>query len=489
MQAVIIGLLVWASVLLCEAGAVVHPSDSLKRPVRSRNRQSADSLDARLQINRIFILGNRVTRESIILRELSVQSGDSIGSAQLAEVIEKDKKKLFNLALFNTVEIRALIVDNGLTDLLVEVDERWYTFPVPIFQLSDRNFNEWWETYNHDLSRVNYGLKLFQYNVRGRNETLALTAQFGFVHRYEFSYRIPYIDRKQKQGLTLEGGFIEAKNVAYQTLEHKLDFLETRQLLRDVRFAGITYTYRNSFYNQHRINYAFRYTKIADTIAVLNPNYLGNESRHTQEFDLFSYEFVSDHRDVIAYPLHGYQWLVHVKKTGAAIRNDIDRYDMWLSFSKFMEPARNWFLSNLSFAYWTSDNRVPYYNYGVMGYNRTLIRGYELNVIEGPWYVLNKTTLKKRIFSRTYRWDDMPLQQFRHIPFAIYLKTYFDLGYVENYPYYESRNLNTALSSNLLSGGGLGIDFVSSYDMVVRLECSLNSQGNTGLFFHIKKEF
>jgi len=33
----------------------------------------------------------------------------------------------------------------------------------------------------HDFSRVNYGMRLLQQNFRGRNETLRLTAQFGFT--------------------------------------------------------------------------------------------------------------------------------------------------------------------------------------------------------------------------------------------------------------------------------------------------------------------
>ena len=80
-----------------------------------------------------------------------------------------------------------------------------------IFQLADRNFNEWWENYNHDLSRVIYGLKLYQYNMRGRNETLTLTAQFGFIQRYELMYRIPYLDKRQKQGLIFQTDYIDAK--------------------------------------------------------------------------------------------------------------------------------------------------------------------------------------------------------------------------------------------------------------------------------------
>jgi outer membrane protein assembly factor BamA len=485
---IICGLFISFTVSGYDSEDLIH-IDSLKKPAKEKKNYPKDSTGYYLRINRIFIIGNRKTREQIILRELTLKPGDSVYNLDLPKIIEKDKKKLFNLALFNTTDIRTLELTSGTADLLVEVNERWYTFPVPIFQLSDRNFNEWWENYNHDFSRINYGLKLYQYNMRGRNETLIFTAQFGYVKRFELLYRVPYFDRRQKQGLIFETDHIDAKNIPVQTINHKLDFLEMGSLLRNTRGIGLTYTYRNNFYNQHRWKYGYRTTQIADTVAKINENYLGTETNLDQQYDLFNYMFISDYRDVVAYPLNGYHLLAQVQKTGIIINKDITKWDISLSYSRFFDLKKNFFLSNLSFAYWSNRDDVPYFNYGVMGYNKIFVRGYEVFVIEGPWYFLNKTTFKKRIFSRNWTWSDMPFRQFQYVPFAIYIKTYADFGYVKNYPYYNANSFNQLLSDKLIFGTGFGIDFVSSYDVVLRFEYSFNAEGDSGLFFHIKKEF
>jgi hypothetical protein len=124
-----------------------------------------------------------------------------------------------------------------------------------------------------------------------------------------------------------------------------------------------------------------------------------------------------------------------------------------------------------------------------MGYRRQIVRGYEVYVVEGPYYGLNKTTLKKRIFARTYTLNLLPIRQFRHIPLSIFLKTYADVGYVRNYPKYVTDQVNMRLSDNLLSGVGAGIDIGASYDAVFRFEYTFNGEGEDGFFFHIKKEF
>ncbi len=464
--------------------------DTIKKNSRNRDEQSVDTSAYYMTIDRIFILGNKRTRENIILRELTLKAGDSIANVDVPRVIERDEKKLFNLHLFNSAEIRLLEREPGKADLLVEVNERWYTFPVPIFQLADRNFNEWWENYNHDFKRVNYGLKLYQYNMRGRNETLTLTAQFGYLRRFELSYRVPYLDKRQKQGLVFQTDFIDAKNVSYRTEDHKLIFLETDKVLRNTRGIGLTYTYRNSFYNHHRLGYQFRSTTITDSLFQRNPDYLGQENQ-SQKYDLLSYEFISEHRDVIAYPLKGYQLSFFVQKVGFAISDDLEKLDVRISYAQYIDLKKNFFLSNLTFAYWSNKNNIPYFNYSAMGYGRIFVRGFEVNVIEGPWYFLNKTTLKKRIFSRTYSISGTSLKQFKYIPLSIYIKTYGDLGYVENYPAYSESipPLNSTLSNRLIAGTGAGLDIVTSYDTVLRFEYSLNSQGNSGFFFHIKKEF
>ncbi|HEY9005527.1 BamA/TamA family outer membrane protein [Ohtaekwangia sp.] len=461
--------------------AVPPVADSIKRPLPI----AVDSIGRFVQINRIFIIGNHVTRDPIILRELTLKAGDYVYSTDLPGVLEIDKKKLINTRLFNTVEIKTLELETDQIDLLIDINERWYTFPSPIFELSDRNFNEWWQNYNHDLNRVNFGLRLYQFNMRGRNETLRFLAQFGFSRRFGITYRFPYIDKKQKQGLILDFDFMETKNLAFRTADHKLDYIETRNIVRTSRSGGITYTYRPSFYQSHAISINYKSTTVADTVVERNPNYLGHERTH-QNYAILAYQFSADHRDYIGYPLRGYYLLANITKSGLTAADDLNKLEISATYARFLDLKKGFFLSNYTVGYWSNPTNLPYYNYGALGYQKQIIRGYEIYVIEGPEYALNKTTFKKKIFGKTYHWKAVPIQQFRHIPLAVYLKTYADVGYVNNYPHYT---INSRLTNKLLSGVGGGIDIVGSYDMVLRFEYTFNAEGKHGLFFNFKKEF
>jgi len=461
-------------------------ADTIKIPA-NKKKLPTDSVDRYLQINKILITGNKLTRKGIILRELRLKTGDVISEQDLDFVIQKDQQKLFNLHLFNTVKIKPIELDSGLVDLLIELEERWFTFPVPRFQLSDRNFNEWWENYNHEWNRVNYGLKLYQYNLWGRNHTLLLKTQFGFQKNFQILYRIPYIDRKQKQGLVFELDYVDGKSVPDSTVDHKLDYVKSRKILRTTKGIGLTYTYRKNFYLQHRLKYEFRYSNIADTLVALNPNYFGDAMKR-QRYDALTYELSSDHRDVVAYPLKGYEFLFGIQKSGIGFRKDLEKTSAYFRFSGFIDLTRNFYLSNLSYLFWSSPDNLPYFNYSTVGYDKTLIRGYEVYVIEGSRYFLNKTTLKKRILSRNWHLNNWSIKQFNYLPIAIYLKTYADWGYVSNYPAYEKAGVNNFLSNKILSGVGFGVDIVTGYDLAIRFEYTFTPQ-NQGLFLHSKKEF
>jgi len=467
---------------------VAIPIDTVKLTGRLAKNLPVDTVGKYLTVHRIIIIGNDLTRNTIILRELSIKKGDVVNAAYLPEILNKDQRKLINLRLFNKATIQALDLGDDTIDLLIQVNERWYFFPQPIFKLSDRNFNEWWQNYNHDFSRVNYGIRAHHHNMRGRREDLILTAQFGFEKKFEFVYQIPYINKKQKQGLIFQMDFMEAKSVADSTIDHKLNFIKADRILRNTRGIGLTYTYRNNFYIRHKLKYEYRQTSIADTLQVQNPDYLG-EGRTNQKYDAITYEFINDHRDAVAYPLKGYMLYLNVQKTGVALNNDITKIQGVLSFSGFVDLKKDFFLSNLSYLYLSSPDEVPYYNYGAMGYEKIFIRGYEVYVIEGPRYLLNKTTIKKRIFARTWELNHGPIEQFNYFPLAIYLKAYTDFGYVDNYAPYSKNEINTRLTDKFLGSAGFGIDFASSYDVVLRIEYTFTTEKTQGFFLHFRKEF
>ncbi len=462
-----------------------------QEPAADTTRQTAiDSVaDRLLTVDRVIIIGNKVTRNRIIERELSLKPGDTIRKSALQGSLQWDKNKLYNLRLFNTVTVRALELPNDRLDILVELTERWYIFPVPIFELSDRNFNEWWNNYNHDFNRINYGIRLYKNNFRGRNESLRFTAQFGYVRKFDLQYRIPNLDRKQKQGLTFNFDYGTPRNLAYKTVDHKLVYLESKQVVRTSFGAGIGYSYRKSFFETHSLSFNYREAEVIDTVLQLNPIYYNN-GKTTQKYFALSYSFNSEHRDVVLYPLKGYQFTFWASKAGLLPKDDVNQLELNATYAHHWPMGNNFFLSNFTSAYWSNPQNQPYNIFSALGYRNQLVRGFENYVVEGPEFALNKTTIKKKIFGKSWTLNSMPIEQFSYLPLAIYVKAFADFGYVKNYPYYDEKGLNQAYSNKLLIGTGGGIDFVTTYDLVLRIEYTFTQQKPEGaFFFNLKKEF
>lgn len=478
--------------LLLVTGAELQdpqPADTVVKTRPVVDSLVADTLQDRLlHVDRVIIIGNKVTKRRIIERELTLKPGDTIRSRRLTSELEWDKHKLYNLRLFNTVTVRSLDLGNNHIDILVDLTERWYIFPVPIFELSDRNFNEWWNNYNHDLTRINYGLRIYKYNFRGRNESLRLTAQFGFYRKFDIQYKIPNLDKTQKHGLTFAFDFGAPRNLAYQTVDHRLEFIREDKIVKESIGTSLTYSYRKTFFETHSITYNYRASEVMDTVLTLNPNY-NTKNKTTQRYSQLSYYFVSERRDVILYPLKGYQFTAFVSKNGLLPQDDVDQLEVNLTYAYHSPIGTKYFFSNFSSVFWSTQRNQPYSVYDALGYRNLIIRGFENYVVEGPTFALNKTTFKRKIFGRNWKLDNMPIEQFNYFPLAIYLKAFADFGYVQNYEYYQEKSLNTRLSNRMLLGAGMGLDVVTVYDLVLRLEYTYTQDQRWGFFLNARKEF
>lgn len=448
----------------------------------------ADSVREYVQVGRIVVIGNKRTKKGIILREMQVSSGDVFEVTELQAALQEDQKRILNTRLFHTVKVTLLPSSLGVAEVLVDVNERWYFFPIPIFELVDRNFNDWWTNRNRDLSRTNYGLKLYQKNTTGVNDALRLTFQFGFTKQFGIRYDLPYVDKAKRHGISLLADYSENKNVAWRTVDHIPEFYDSEQKLRIRRRAGVGYQFRNSFYVTHNAFLIYNHSTIDDSLAILNPNYF-KDGELSQRFFTLSYSFRIDRRDYTGYALEGHWLEATIIKAGLGIYDDVDKTEINLEMARYAALGRNYYLANYTSFLLSTPNEQPYANYSALGYRSSMIRGYELYLVEGQHYFVNRTTLKKQLFSTKFYLKPMPLEQFRHVPLAVYLKTYFDMGYVQNLDRYEESGRNTRLANRYLFGTGLGLDIVTAYDLVLRLEYSLNRESETGFFLHFRKEF
>ena len=93
-------------------------------------------------LGEIIITGNKRTKNYIIERELPFKSGDSINLPELVKKFEVARQQLVNTRLFIDAVVALKSVRGYFVDVVIEVKERWYIFPIPYVKPIDRNLTE-----------------------------------------------------------------------------------------------------------------------------------------------------------------------------------------------------------------------------------------------------------------------------------------------------------------------------------------------------------
>lgn len=459
-----------------------------------------DSLHNRiLFLENIQIKGNKKTKKKIITREIDLQTNVSYTFKELKELIKLDENKIFNTGLFNSVNAEIEFANNSENSVNVVffVEERWYIWPSVIFKLADRNFSDWLFNQDAATDRFEYGFKFDQFNVRGLNEKLSAMAQFGFKRRFYFGYNIPYLNKDQTFGMGLNFSFSELDQIDYTNVENKRLFIDadsifgddnSRQIISNTLKSNVFFNYRESYYNTHTLRLTYSRTTILEEVLQFNEDYLGPNRNLEQDYLGLTYIFRRDFRDRNNYPLKGFLIDARLAKVGLGIFKDIDQGSAQTLIA-YYKPLKYNFNIASSFTGYTSYPRFqPYKNMQSLGFSNNLLKGYELYVIQGQHYVMNKTELKKRLFSIEANLGKlMPLKQFRKIPIAAYFKVFYDQGYVQNNLPRSSASIESPLLSNrYIYSYGAGLDIVTYYDAVLRLEYSINALNEAGFFINVK---
>ncbi|MTI29461.1 POTRA domain-containing protein, partial [Xanthovirga aplysinae] len=448
--------------------------------------------DEKVIVNQIIIIGNKITKAKIITRELAVQEGDQISSEQIPDILAQGENNLMNTRLFNSAQIDLVYESPSQANIIIEVDERWYIFPSPILETGERNFNDWWKNSRWDFSKAYYGGRVMWENVRGLNDRLLFKAQFGFIKSFDIDYKIPYINKAQTLGVSFFAGYRENRSFQYtinkkvnkeDSSENQLIFLEKSPEEGDLgvsrrrRSGGMAFFYRPDLYNYHNFSIQYYNAEISDTIAEhLNPDYFLN-GNNSQKFLALTYTYRIEKRDYVSYPLRGYFFELYLQKLGLGVFNDINQLNVSAAIAKYLDLGNGFFLSGRLEGKSSLAKKVPYNQLPALGFGNDLVRGFELYVIPGQHYILQKTTFKKRLLSVKKDFKFIPVKQFRTIPLDIYLKTFFDSGYASFQDNLEA--VSSPLSNRYHWGTGLGLDIVTFYDTLFGLEFSLNSINET----------
>ena len=203
--------------LLLTLLSLLFSATFVKAEGTSENTATTDSVP--LIVRQITLIGNKKTRDGIVYRELNFAVGDTLHVGELKKRFERSENNLFNTQLFNSIDITWL-QDQSDMRIFVILQERWYIFPIPIFEVAERNFNAWWKT--KDFSRVVYGMALSWRNVTGRNDLLTGTLRLGYTQRMSLSYSLPFIDRQRKIGMSVSGFYLRNREIQIMAIDNEL---------------------------------------------------------------------------------------------------------------------------------------------------------------------------------------------------------------------------------------------------------------------------
>lgn len=436
-------------------------------------------------VDAITIEGNRKTKEEIILRELPFKVGDSIEISALPTMIKESEQLVLNTSLFNKAHIRT--EGNALfpqhLQVYITIDEAWYMYPVPYFELADRNFNVWWVEQNRSLQRVNFGTDFTHTNFTGRADRFKFGAKYGYTHSYFIGYSIPYVNQKQTIGLSSEISYARNREVNYATDGNKQLFFQADKFLYTRFRAQVGMTYRPGLRTTHQFLLSFRQNSIADSISKsLNP-YFFQFGEDLQRYLSFAYQYTYDTRDVRPYPMSGKYIAARLERDGLGFFDDRNGLTLYGYFDKYFTLSPKFSLGlktggKLSLI----RGRQPYNDNRALGFGKSYLHGYDYYVIDGMDMAYLKTNVRFRLLEHHIDFGKMvPIKQFRAMPVKIFLGMNNDFGYVHE-PYHEFSN---PLVNRMLWGGGVGLDFVFFYDKVFQVEYSFNHLLEKGIFLHL----
>lgn len=445
------------------------------------NSKLSHQASDRVEINAITITGNKRTKEKIILRELTFKVGDSLTIKDIEKRTERSKQNLINTSLFNFVTFTPVYsVDSSSIVLLLDVKERWYLWPAPIFEIQDRNFNSWWTT--KDMFRINYGMYLTMENVRGRNESAVLKFRKGYTELYGFSYKIPFINKKQTVGLNASYNFLRNNEVAYCTYGNRLQFNRNyKKFMRKEKEAKLGITYRKGLYTRHSMELLYCESYVADTIRELNKNYFGENINGVNYFS-FQYRYKRDYRDAKIFPLRGYYYELSLVKDGLNLlkNENVDNFTADAVVKNYWSPMKRVFVGTALRLRYKLFNTSGYYFNRALGYN-DFVRGYEYYVVDGQTFAMLKTNVSFQLVKpRVVSIPVKRIEKFNKVPYSIYLSAHADAAFVQDKVFYD----DNPLSNSWLGGSGIGLSFVTYYDYVLRVEASVNKLREKGIFLH-----
>ncbi len=413
-----------------------------------------DFPDSVFIVGNVVVQGNSQTKDFVILREMTLKPGSYISQSEL----EYNKNRIYSLGLFNRVQLWVRPAGEPRADIIVEVNERWYIFPYPIFGIRDK-----------DWGKVFYGVGLLHNNFRGRNEKLSCSVVFGFDPSITLLYRNPFLDQNGTTFLEAQVSYskIRSRSQEFGLAQNDVDERHFFTSLGVGRRLGIEHTVWCSL--------GYEVVDISDYVPVRTLSPTGKDT-----YPIGTVGYTYDSRDLAGYPGYGSFARMTITKFGLP-SNIVNVVRYAADLRHYIPLVGNLVLTGRMFSDLGAAGAIPVYNHVYFGYSER-IRGHFKEILEGENIFgvtseLHFTLLQPRYFLVGF----LP-SGFNVWKFGMFATAFGDAGtaWFRGEPFAVNK---------LVKGYGVGIDVLLPYDALIRMEYALNEVRRGEFILDIGRSF
>lgn len=411
-------------------------------------------VDRDIRVAHIVISGNRVTHESVILREMTHRIGVPFNS----EILSYERDRIYSLGLFNRVDIGHRVEGDSAV-ITIQVHERWYIFPVPLFGMRDR-----------DWSKLYYGLGVVHNNFRGRNEKLWAGFALGYDPWVSLFYSNPSILGRNDIFLESQAIFARTQNKSVFSLGEETNFNEYRYALDFI--VGKRFT----LYSTLSLLVGYRGLRLSE--------YVPGHTVSTDGFDsylLAGVTFRYDTRDLFEYPMSGTHFRTSVFKSGFG-EGEVDNLRVNIDARRYVPLSGRISIAARAMTSMALGRRIPRHSHVYIGYDEK-IRGHFKSIFEGENSMLGSLEARFRLFGPDYiEWKSALAPEFSVLRYGLNAALFFDTGTT----WFRSEDLG---SLKPVKGFGGGLHFLLPYSLVFRVEYAFNERYEGEFIFDLNVSF
>ncbi len=416
--------------------------------IHINNFAQTDSLilskSAVLKVDSILIEGNKITKDFVILRELTIKPGDVVSGA----TVDYNSERVFSLGLFNKVILYFNQQQNPeRNNLVIHVEESWYIYPIPFVRLRDK-----------DLSKSSYGLYVTYKNFRGRNEEIKSKIELGYDPTYYVEYYNPLIIE------SFDISFSTA--LTYQTIVNKSKIAEAmygKEFSYKYRKIDFIFGKRLNPFNTLYTIFGFKYL---DAPADINKNILASNTSIDRVFSA-GLSYVLDTRDLKQYAQSGTYGAATLTHFGFGVKN-VSYNMLYLDYRQYQNIVSKLIFKWRGSYRHTFGENIPFYDQSYLG-SSEYVRGHKNDLREGNNYILSSFEIVHPLVKNWNISLDLPVlpKKLTSARVEIYISGFADAGVVYN-------NGDKIKIPNFDAGYGFGMTVLILPFNAVRFEYAFN---------------